>query len=157
MIMIYEPVALDSSACLGVDTTIWTFATVEAHVVMGARCVVGSCAWVGRGTKMGDDVRIQHGAFLCRGSEIGHCVFIGPHVTLTDDKYPKAGNTDYTPNPPILEDGCSIGAGAVICPGVRIGKDATVGAGAVVVDDVRAGTIVVGIPARELDYAVGLP
>jgi acetyltransferase-like isoleucine patch superfamily enzyme len=48
----------------------------------------------------------------------------------------------------VLEDGCSIGAGAVVLPGVTIGRGAMVGAGAVVTRDVSADTVVYGNPAR---------
>ena len=52
--------------------------------------------------------------------------------------------------PVTLEDGCDIGVGAIILPGVRVGKGAQVGAGAVVTKDVAAGATVVGAPARAL-------
>jgi UDP-perosamine 4-acetyltransferase len=41
-----------------------------------------------------------------------------------------------------------VGAGAVILPGVHIGKGAIVGAGAVVTLPVSDGETVVGVPAR---------
>ena len=50
--------------------------------------------------------------------------------------------------PVVLEDGCDIGVGAVILPGVTVGRCAQVGAGAVVTGDVAAGTVVIGVPAR---------
>lgn len=81
------------------------------------------------------------------GHRIGKGVFIGPLVVLTDDKHPKAGYL-YKPQPPILEDECSLGAGAVILPGVRIGRGAMVGAGAVCTQDVPPFTTVIGCPAR---------
>lgn len=143
---------VDLRAHLGPETIVWQYATVEAHVVTGARCVIGSAAWVGSHTIMGDDVRIQHGAFICRGSDIGHRVFIGPNATLTDDKYPRVNNPLYTANPPIIEDDVAIGAGAVICPGVRVRKRTMVGAGAVVTEDTPANSTVVGIPARVLTH-----
>lgn len=140
---------LDNQSHLG-DAVVWQFATVEAHVVAGTGCVIGSCAWIGAYTVLGDHVRIQHGAFICRGSEIGHRVFIGPNATLTDDRYPKVNNPSYTPAPPIIEDDVAIGAGAVICPGVRVRRGTLVGAGAVVTEDTTEGSTVVGVPAREL-------
>ena len=149
----YQPCSIDPRSHIGPDTAVWQFATVEAHVTTGARCVIGSCAWIGKGTVMGDDVRIQHGAFIARGSEIGHRVFIGPNATLCDDKYPRVNNVHYTPNPPIIEDDVAIGASAVICPGVRVRKGTTVGAGAVVITDTAEYSTVVGVPAvRELAH-----
>ena len=47
----------------------------------------------------------------------------------------------------IVEEGASIGAGAVILPGVTIGRGAIIGAGATVVSDVPAGVTVVGTKA----------
>ncbi|MCB0084209.1 MAG: N-acetyltransferase, partial [Caldilineaceae bacterium] len=47
-----------------------------------------------------------------------------------------------------LSYGASIGAGAVILPGVTIGKFAMVGAGAVVSKDVPEYALVIGNPAR---------
>jgi UDP-2-acetamido-3-amino-2,3-dideoxy-glucuronate N-acetyltransferase len=48
----------------------------------------------------------------------------------------------------VVEDGASVGSGAVILGGVRIGAGALVGAGAVVTQDVPAGATVAGVPAQ---------
>ena len=48
----------------------------------------------------------------------------------------------------VVERGASLGSGAVILGGVRIGAAAVVGAGAVVTADVGAGETVAGVPAR---------
>ncbi len=50
----------------------------------------------------------------------------------------------------LVERGASIGSGAVILGGVRIGEGALVGAGAVVTRDVAAGEVVAGSPARAI-------
>lgn len=49
----------------------------------------------------------------------------------------------------ILDD-AYIGAGAILMPGVTIGAGAVVAAGAVVSRDVPPGTVVAGVPARQL-------
>jgi acetyltransferase-like isoleucine patch superfamily enzyme len=49
-----------------------------------------------------------------------------------------------------LEDGCDIGVGTVLLPGVTIGRLAQVGAGSVVTRDVPPRAIVAGNPARVL-------
>lgn len=142
-----EIAIVSKDACIGLGTKVYAFSTIEEGVTIGHNCVIGSNVFIGAGTTIGDGTHIQHGAFICRNSKIGKCVFIGPLAILTDDKYPKAGNKGYTANPPILEDGCSIGAGAVILPGVVVGAGAMVGAGAVVTCNVTGGNTVAKVPA----------
>jgi acetyltransferase-like isoleucine patch superfamily enzyme len=52
--------------------------------------------------------------------------------------------------PTVVERRASIGSGAVLLGGLRIGEGAIIGAGAVVTRDVPAGVTVAGSPAREL-------
>lgn len=47
-----------------------------------------------------------------------------------------------------IMDNVSIGAGAQICPNVRIGPNVIVGAGAIVTKDVPPGVVVGGVPAK---------
>jgi len=56
--------------------------------------------------------------------------------------------TTGTPQPVVLEDTVWIGFGAVVHPGVRVGRGAVIGARAVVRDDVPPYSVVVGDPAR---------
>lgn len=50
----------------------------------------------------------------------------------------------------ILENNVFIGAGAIVLPKVRIGRNSVVGAGAVVARDVAPGSVVAGVPARQI-------
>jgi acetyltransferase-like isoleucine patch superfamily enzyme len=77
----------------GENVSVWQFATICAGTEIGPRSVVGSCVWIGKNCTIGENVRIQHGAFIPNGSVIEDDVFIGPNVTMTDDKYPRVGNT----------------------------------------------------------------
>lgn len=138
------------SVDLGGGAVIWQFATVCAGTTIGADSVIGSCAWIGKDCRIGKNVRIQHGAFVPNGAVIEDDVFIGPNVTLTDDKYPRSGNKEYLRQPPKICRGASIGAGATILPGVTVGAGAMVGAGAVVTHDVVYGDVSMGVPARSV-------
>jgi acetyltransferase-like isoleucine patch superfamily enzyme len=50
----------------------------------------------------------------------------------------------------VIDDGCDIGMGAIILPGVHVGKGAIIGAGSVVTKDVEGFTVVAGNPAKLL-------
>lgn len=125
---------------------------------------------IGDGTKIGAFVEIQKGAtigknckisshsFICEGVYIADNVFIGHNVTFTNDKFPRAitdegdlkdeNNWDCVKT--FVEEGASIGSGATILCGVKIGEKSMIGAGSVVVHNVAEYTIVAGNPARHI-------
>jgi len=104
---------------------------------------------VGRGSWIGQACFLHAGG----GITIGEGVGVGPHVcilTSTHDAAPgrpiMSGPIEFAPV--VLEDGCDIGVGAILLPGVTVGKNAQVGAGAVVTRSVAPNTTVVGNPAK---------
>ena len=155
-VIIHQPSYVDPTAFIGARSTVWWYAQVGYGCRIAEEVVIGSNCYIGRESTIGARTRIQHGCFLPNRTEIGARVFIGPNVTMTDDKLPRVGNKDYKAQPPIIEDDASIGAGAVILPGVRIGAGAMVGAGAVVTRDVPPGVTYVGMPAREHELTRGI-
>lgn len=144
----YTVIAPDVRA--GEGCRVWAFTVIGAGVVMGDRCVIGSHSYIGRDTVMGDDVRIQSLVFLPNRTRLGSRVFIGPGVVMTDDKHPRVNNPRYHAQPPIIDDDVSIGAGAVILPGIHLSRGCMVGAGAIVTHDVPAGETWAGLPAKRL-------
>lgn len=151
--MIHPRSEVHESAVVGQNVTIWQFASVLANCVIGDNVSIGACAEVGRGTTIGKNTRISAHVFLPSNSQVGERVFIGPGAMFADDAHPRAGNMDYIAAPPILEDGCSVGMGAIVLPGVRIGLGAMIGAGAVVTRDVAPHEHVRGEPARVKSYS----
>jgi acetyltransferase-like isoleucine patch superfamily enzyme len=125
---------------------------------IGDNTRIGTFVEVQRGAIIGVNCKIQSHAFICDGVEIGDKVFVGHGVLFINDKYPKATNaegeleteTDWSLQRTVVEEGASLGSGAVILGGVRIGKQAVVGAGAVVTRDVEEEQTVSGNPARPL-------
>jgi maltose O-acetyltransferase len=53
-------------------------------------------------------------------------------------------------SPITLEDDVWLGGGAIVCPGVTIGRASVIGAGSVVTKDIPAGVVAAGNPCRVL-------
>lgn len=112
------------------------------------------------GVRIGEDVYIADGLMIVEelaGTEVvslGDRVSIAPRVTLVTSSHPNASRlaaaAPVARGPVIIEADAWIGAGAVILPGVRIGRGAVVGANSVVTGDVPPLTVVAGLPARSL-------
>lgn len=81
------------------------------------------------------------------GIRLGEGVMVGPKATLITMSHPvdPAARREFLTGAPIdVAENVWIGAGAMILPGVTIGKDAVVAAGAIVADDVPASSLVAG-------------
>lgn len=122
---------------------------IHPKAKIGDGCKVHSHVWIGEDVRIGDYVKVQAFAFVPSGVTIGSFSFIGPRVTFTNDKHPPSHGKAWSRT--VVRPFAVIGAGAVILPGITIGRKAVVGAGAVVTKDVKAGTTVIGNPARPLD------
>jgi acetyltransferase-like isoleucine patch superfamily enzyme len=110
------------------------------HVVVGTNTVIDGQVTIG------SFVKIESNCYIPTHATLGNRVFLGPNVTLTNDRYPLKMRDHYRPEGPIIEDGVTLGGGVVVCPGVRIGEDSFVAAGAVVTKDVPPGSFVKGVP-----------
>ena len=115
---------------------------------IGENTKVASFVEIGS-SHIGRNCKIEAFAFIPPGSTIGEGVFIGPHVVLTNDKYPNAMSVTWEHKPVTIKDHARIGANSTILPGVTIGENATVGAGSVVSEDVPDGAIVYGEKAKK--------
>ena len=106
---------------------------------------------IGDGTYIGRLVQIN----AWQGVTIGCNVLIADRVFISDADHNFADTSipillqgDSFLGGVILQDGCFIGIGAVILPGVTIGKNAVVAANAVVTKDVPPCVVVGGVPAK---------
>lgn len=130
-------------AFLDVGATVWQFASVIRGAKLGCDTVVGACAMID-GAKIGDRCRIGHGASIHPGTVLGDGVFVGPGAVFCNDMWPSVEKTGWRlPEKAtvIVGDMASIGAGAIVLPGVRIGVGAVVAAGAVVDRDLPANAV----------------
>jgi UDP-2-acetamido-3-amino-2,3-dideoxy-glucuronate N-acetyltransferase len=147
-----HPQALCESATVGTGTRVWAFAHILPRAVIGRDCNICDHVFIENDVVVGDRVTIKSGVQLWDGLRVADDVFIGPNATFSNDKFPRSKAHQATPLMTHLAEGCSIGAGAVVLPGLRIGAKAMVGAGAVVTHDVPARAIVSGSPARIVGY-----
>ncbi|HEX6655021.1 MAG TPA: acyltransferase [Candidatus Limnocylindria bacterium] len=153
---IHPTAEVSANAEIGPRTKVWSHSQVREGVRIGADCIVGRNVYIDTDVAVGDRVKIQNNASLFRGATVEDGVFIGPHACLTNDRQPRAINVDgslksdadWTVTPILVRSGAAVGAGAVVLPGVTIGRWAMVGAGAVVTRDVADFELVAGNPAR---------
>ena len=117
---------------------------------------IGSFVEVQRGARVGRNCKVSSYTFICEGVTIEDEVFIGHGVNFINDKYLWAmtGNgrlqtaEEWTVAPTLVRSGASIGTGATVLGGIRVGERAVIGAGAVVTRDVPAGAVVAGNPGQ---------
>lgn len=139
---------VESGAKIGKGTKIWH----HSHLMncqVGQNCSFGQGVYVGKGVIMGDNCRVQNNVNIYSGVVCESGVFLGPNCTTTNDKNPRAEFSKggkYLKT--LIRQGASVGAGAIILPGVTLGCYCLVGAGSVVTKDVPDYAIVVGNPAQ---------
>jgi len=145
---VHPTAVIEEDVTIGEGSRIWHFVHVRRRAKIGRNCNIGKDVFIDVDVEIGDNVKIQNGVSIYRGVKIEDDVFLGPHMTFTNDLYPRAYSTDWQVIPTIVKKGASIGANATILCGVTIGRYAMVGAGAVVTENVPDFGLVYGNPAR---------
>lgn len=151
------PCRLLDGVSFGEDVQVGPFTNLYGCTI-GDGSRVGPFVEIQRGATIGRRCKIQSHTFVCDGVHIADEAFVGHGVMFINDKRPHATTEsgelqtggDWELVPTFVETRASIGSGAVVLAGVRIGAGATIGAGAVVTRDVAPGTTVAGVPARLL-------
>ncbi len=137
-----ETISLGDGVSIGMQTII--------QGRFDGQCRIGRMTWIG-----------PHCFLDARDLEIGENVGWGPgarvlgseHVGSPADRPIIA--TDLRIAPVRVLDGADIGMGAILLPGVTVGRGAIVGAGAVVTHDVPDHATVAGVPARVIGRRAG--
>lgn len=129
---------VDDTVLIGARTKVWQFASVIRGAVLGEDCNIASSATID-GAIFGNGCIVCAGAFVGPGTLIGDGCFIGMSVSFCNDMWPSVDKDGFDIDQlragkwaVIVGDGSTIGANAVILPGVAIGRGAFVAAGAVV-------------------------
>ena len=145
-----HPLADCQTSHIGTGSRVWQFTIILTGAKIGKNCNICSHVFIESDVILGDEVTVKCGVQLWDNTRVGNNVFIGPNASFCNDKFPKSKEHPSKYLQTIIKDGASIGAGAVILPGITIGSNAMVGAGSVVTKDVAPGATVIGNPARQI-------
>lgn len=151
-VFIHPLAVVDEGAKIGEGTRIWHFAHVRGTATIGKGCNIGKDVYVDADVVIGNNVKIQNGVSVYHGVTIEDDVFCGPHMTFTNDLYPRAFSTSWEVSKTLVKRGASIGAHATIVSNTTLGEYCMIGSGAVVTRSVPAHGLVVGNPARLVGF-----
>lgn len=119
----------------------------------------------GRNIYIGDNVSINMNCTFvdCNKIEIGNNVLIASNVQIYTAAHPVESEERLTPGwnpqkeeyfcrtyalPVKIEDGCWLGGGVIVLPGMTIGEGSVIGAGSVVTKDIPPNVVAAGNPCR---------
>jgi acetyltransferase-like isoleucine patch superfamily enzyme len=149
--------AIVETTQIGEGSRIWAYTHVMRDVTIGANCNIGEHCFIESGATIGNQVTIKNGNMLWEGVHLEDGVFVGPLVIFTNDLYPRSPRLSQVQNryanrgwlkSTLIKRGASLGAGAVILPGITIGEFCMVGAGSIVNRSLPPYALAVGSPAR---------
>jgi sugar O-acyltransferase (sialic acid O-acetyltransferase NeuD family) len=126
---------------LNVPEHVWT-PVVHPSAIVGPNVTVGVGSYVGPGAvltvnvRLGRFVTVNTHCLVAHGGTLDDFASLHPDVHLSGEV--------------AIAEGCEVGAGAVVIPGLTVGAWAVLGAGAIAVDHLGGGRTHVGVPAREL-------
>ncbi len=159
---IHPTAIVETGVAVGEGSSIWDGVHVRRDTVIGKQCIVGEKTHISYDVRIGDLVKINAFVYICTAVTIETGVMISAGTIFTNDRYPRATDPDLqhpidsAPNEhtlaTLVREGTTIGAGAIIGPGLTLGRFSMVGMGSVVTRSVPDFHLVFGNPARFAGY-----
>jgi len=160
MARVHPTALVEDGVVLGEGTAVWDSAHLRGPSAIGRDCIIGEKTYVAYGVAIGDRVKLNAFVYVCTGVRIEDGVMVSAGTVFTNDRYPRAttpdlgelasSDPDEDTTATLVGAGATIGASAVIGPGVDLGRFSMVASGAVVTHDVAAFHLVAGLPARTI-------
>jgi UDP-2-acetamido-3-amino-2,3-dideoxy-glucuronate N-acetyltransferase len=159
---VHPTAIIENGVVVGDDSSVWDSVHIRHDTVIGRSCIVGEKTHISYGVRIGDLVKINAFVYICTGVTIEDGVMISAGCIFTNDKFPRAANSELTglrdsspdehTRPTLVRAGATLGAGSIIGCDLTIGRFAMVGMGSVVTRSVADFQLVVGNPARLAGY-----
>lgn len=129
---------------IGKDTTIMNVKFINFHRTGFKGLKIGNECFIGDETLIDlyDQVSLKDQVTL------GQRVLVLTHTNVGYKNHPLQKFFPKNSKPVTFKNGCFIGAGSIILPGITIGEESFVAAGSVVTENVPKKTLVAGIPAK---------
>jgi UDP-2-acetamido-3-amino-2,3-dideoxy-glucuronate N-acetyltransferase len=123
---------------------------IREGTVICEEAMIGRASSLAHGIVVGARTRIQNSTIVGAGTVFEDDVLVGPNVTFISDATMGRRDLEVPTGGIMVRRASRIGTGAILFPGVEIGRESVVGAGAMVRADVPERTVVAGAPARRL-------
>ncbi len=149
------PLKIGNDSLIRSHSVFYESSSIQSGMVTGHHVIVREKTNAGTGFQIGtfceiqgdcligDYVRFQSSIFAGKNTVIGNFVWILPYAVLTNDPTPPSNVMIGCK----IEDYASVGAAAVIMPGVTVGHNSLIAANACVTRNVPSWTCVAGVPA----------
>lgn len=133
-----------AGATVGKDTVIMNVQFTNLHHYGFRRLTIGDKCF------LGDEVSldVRGGIELADEVTLSGRVTVVTHINVGYDDHPLQRIYPTREASVVVKPGAYVGTGAIILPGVTIGKKSVVGAGAVVTKPVPDSVMVAGVPAK---------
>jgi acetyltransferase-like isoleucine patch superfamily enzyme len=133
-----------AGAKIGKDVIIMDVDFVNAYHYGFGRLAIGDRCFLGDGVMIDlrGGVHMEHDVTVSNRTSIVTHTNVGLNSHPLQKYYPTKESTV------VIKAGSYIGTGAIILPGVTVGRESVIGAGAVVTKDVPSKSVVAGVPAR---------
>lgn len=151
-VFIHKTANVSEVALIGEGTKIWINSQIREKSSVGNNCIISKDTYIDSQVSIGNNCKIQNSVSVYQGVTIEDDVFVGPNACFTNDKVPRAFDSEWKITETLIKKGASIGANATIVCGVTVGEYAMIAAGSVVTKDIEPYSLVMGNPAKHYSY-----